>query len=1087
MADQQDQGIRPANSQPAPVTQIQSQPPAREAGAIPLPSAPAAPVVAAQPPGVLTGSDMLLALLLTALAFLLGSFAANNSDVWMNLASGQRIAEGEWSVGVDPFSFATEATDTRPAVVWVEHGWLYSLLLYLLHNLIGGAGLVILKALAVVGLAWCLLSIPGGRKARFMSVIHVGLALVAIGPQLVLRPMTVSFLFFGLTLLICFRAGALGGAVPKPRLLWWLPVLFWLWANLDVWFIMGPLMLALLWTGTGVSMLLGKPSAVGGTTLGAVLGVGLLACVLNPHHVRVFMLPPELASLAVSVVDLPDFLGAGGRALRNLRWADPDYYQLVSPLSARYWRGTPVSQSVAELVLLVLSFFSFAVSVIAPRRPGAPSIHPGRLLLWSVLLLLSLLQARLIPWFAIATAPLAVLNMVEWPARQANVQAPNWRPALLGRGLAFLVLAVLLFFAWPGWLFTQPGDMQSPRRVAWKMPVDPSLHGAALELAELNKAGQGLRVFNFNPDLANYCAYFAPGVKCYFDTRWQLFPDELAKAAKARMALAVNVPEGWQKTLADAKVSYLALSNFQNRREKESAGQLWRGDAHWLQKYTDGKAVIFAWSGPDKTIAGDFHADLNRRAFGKVPINLRAAKPPELPPEEPSFWSQYWQAAPPPPMAVSEAQLYLQYFHIMAISWRDPYNVADQVTRGFDAAALVPLGASFLYFCANEGVTPGGYTYKDNIPVLKTRDFGPPAAPLLALRAIRRAIAENPRYPRNYQVLAELCDALNRQEEHWTSYRGELNRTLRLRVEVRQIEILTALMTYLDLRPDDAEVQLRVGNMLSQFMHFDAALSHLQQALLHWDDNQPGGDDRQLAAARNRKKALEKRVRELEQIVQKQLDAYGLNAANKKVLDKVLLATRLKLPQKALELLADMKLETLSNEERLAREFWRIPLLLQLGRAGFLTEPITHPNLAQFRAYRAAAVGDYVDLDKAFADMERAQAFNRARETREKTFRYALALTLQTPVLTGRLTHSAQTLILQHVRQTYVTNLVAAEAELRTLRGMMALEYGDTAAARRFLDATLRMAAPDVFFPDRPIAERYLQLLRAQEPRAQEK
>src|SRR5207248_2032875 len=134
----------------------------------------------------------------------------------------------------------TEATPARPAVPWIQQSWLYALLFYLLYNLVGGAGLVVLKALGVVLLAWCLLRIPGGKSGRLVSVIYVGLAMVALSPQLFLRPMVVSFVLFGVTMLICYRAGALSHGTANPRLLWRLPLLFMLWANLDAWFIMGP-------------------------------------------------------------------------------------------------------------------------------------------------------------------------------------------------------------------------------------------------------------------------------------------------------------------------------------------------------------------------------------------------------------------------------------------------------------------------------------------------------------------------------------------------------------------------------------------------------------------------------------------------------------------------------------------------------------------------------------------------------------------------------------------------------------------------------------------------------------------------------
>ena len=458
--------------------------------------------------------DILLLLLLLVLSFLLASFAASNSDVWLHLASGRRIAQGEWTVGVDPFSFATEASPAHPAVRWVEHSWLYSLFLYLLYNLVGGPGLVVLKAVAVLALAWCLLRIPGDKRSRLISVIYVGLAFLALSPQLLLRPMTVSFLLFGITLLICYRAGALGNVTPKPRLLWWLPLLFCLWANIDDWFILGPLTLALLWLGVGLGSLLGIRGTFPGKTLGAVLGVGLLACLINPNHVRVFMLPPELANVILHVVNIPDFLGAGGRALQP---SEPDTFVLVSPLSQRYW-GNPLpggGQNIAGLAylcLLILGVISFIANSAVTKKPGAPGLHPGRFALWIGMAFLSLLQIRLIPWFAIVSAPITLLNLLDWRTWLTNIQVPSWRPALLGRLFVLLIALVLLFLAWPGWIYAPVGDFFSLRRVAWDMPIDPSPHAAALYLAgQKNGKPEIACVFNFSTDIAHYCCSVCPG------------------------------------------------------------------------------------------------------------------------------------------------------------------------------------------------------------------------------------------------------------------------------------------------------------------------------------------------------------------------------------------------------------------------------------------------------------------------------------------------------------------------------------------------------------------------------------------------
>ena len=64
-----------------------------------------APVKALSWPAWFAGADFLLAAVAIVLAFLIASFAARNSDVWLHLATGQRLLTGEYRPGTDPFSY----------------------------------------------------------------------------------------------------------------------------------------------------------------------------------------------------------------------------------------------------------------------------------------------------------------------------------------------------------------------------------------------------------------------------------------------------------------------------------------------------------------------------------------------------------------------------------------------------------------------------------------------------------------------------------------------------------------------------------------------------------------------------------------------------------------------------------------------------------------------------------------------------------------------------------------------------------------------------------------------------------------------
>src|SRR5438132_8345352 len=92
---------------------------------VPLPELPPTPEAAAgeAPPGP-GWLDRLFFLLVCALAFLLASTPARNSDLWLHLASGRLLAQGHFPGRTDPFASSTTGT------FWVNHAWLSDALLY---------------------------------------------------------------------------------------------------------------------------------------------------------------------------------------------------------------------------------------------------------------------------------------------------------------------------------------------------------------------------------------------------------------------------------------------------------------------------------------------------------------------------------------------------------------------------------------------------------------------------------------------------------------------------------------------------------------------------------------------------------------------------------------------------------------------------------------------------------------------------------------------------------------------------------------------------------------------------------------------
>src|SRR5262245_16702116 len=278
-----DKGIqpsKPATPAPAPsATGIQAQAPAAPAAAATAPKPkPIDPAILRRR---LVRAEHVLIGMLLLLAFFLGSFAVTNSDFWMHLATGRLIATGQYGFGDDPFSYATET-------IWVNHAWLYDLIVYLLYCVVGGPGLVILKSLLVVALVWVLLQMRRPEQSWCLPVLVIGLALLALSPRLWFGPTCVSFLFLAITLRLLLKPpgkqkaerltrwvhNTFGKDFPAPaRHLWWLPVLFLAWVNLDAWFALGPLTVGLVWLGTWLQARSGQAVIHAPRSLGLIFAV----------------------------------------------------------------------------------------------------------------------------------------------------------------------------------------------------------------------------------------------------------------------------------------------------------------------------------------------------------------------------------------------------------------------------------------------------------------------------------------------------------------------------------------------------------------------------------------------------------------------------------------------------------------------------------------------------------------------------------------------------------------------------------------------------------------------------------------------
>jgi hypothetical protein len=635
--------------------------------------------------------------------------------------------------------------------------------------------------------------------------------------------------------------------------------------------------------------------------------------------------------------------------------------------------------------------------------------------------------------------------------------------------------------------------------VAWDIDVDPSLRKTAQQL-QTWRDQQLLRPddhgFNYSPDIVNYCAWFCPQQKGFFDYRFELFSPELAREfVDVRQSLrgtpapagdSAPRPVDWQELFRSHHINHVVL--YGNDSSPLSAGipnslqsaiVMLFDPQHWTLLYMDGRSTVFRWNdsasqgGVRRPPLGTF--DPNPLAFGPQPEQAPALSPEQAPPQR--DLAALWLHRPPvPPLDGDLAARYLGYFNVMRQPqmWPFPAIAATQVGNvagNAGLAAACPGAVAVVGTAALRSVpdflalfSPRALEF-----FLRDKSYGPAAAPVLAVRAARRAIAASPDYAESYFALAEAYALLwGEQEEHWVGPTPASN-DLVPRQKLRQVQLLTALEYYVLLRPDNGEAHRKLFQNYIQLQYWDLALDHLRAATDFYTSKGPLPRESPDEFKR-RLDQMQQDLAKLRAEAKRREDDYQVDAQDKPLSGKVEKALQNGLIKRARDLLmeADAAQRGPAEMNRL------LDLLVSTGRPDEARELLKglseswRPNLGSdyewYNALIGAACGNYQQarlfLEEYLVRFEQSSLEGALRLTEMQTFQGALS----PRSLYGAL--SAPT----RVRQL---------AEWRVLCGMLALEEGANALAAKHFEAALNLGErQDFAFESRPIATHYLQLLK---------
>ncbi len=250
-----------------------------------------------------------LLLALTAVLFLTWfTGEVGDTDIWLHLMTGRHTLETRALTVPDPFSYTSNLNsaaypgEAKTRYFNLTHEWLAQILMYVIHAATGFPGLVLLRALLLLGFCGLVGLMVWWRTAGFYRSLAGAIAAgaVAINFQQS-RPFLITFVLLAVTMAI----------LERRRWMWALVPVFIFWANCHGGYFMGWVMLG-AYCGEALIQRLRKRPVEGERQLWLVTIASFLASAINPNGFR--------------VIEIMLLYRSSGIQSSNLEWQYPAFW-----------------------------------------------------------------------------------------------------------------------------------------------------------------------------------------------------------------------------------------------------------------------------------------------------------------------------------------------------------------------------------------------------------------------------------------------------------------------------------------------------------------------------------------------------------------------------------------------------------------------------------------------------------------------------------------------------------------------------------------------------------------------------------------
>lgn len=461
-------------------------------------------------------------------------------DFWWHMATGRSIVESGTIPAVDTFSY------TQAGSEFYNQSWLAQVLMYGLHSLGGLPLLIIVQALVLATAYGILLALCVRRSGALrLSVVLLLLTTLPLSfDNWLIRPQSYAFPIFAAFLYILAAWRSRGFGSEHRHRLWLLPPLMVIWVNLHGSFVLGGVLITLVFIGE--------------------LGLRVSGDRRLPPAERPARPPLRELLLWGGITAAALLLNPGGFAVLSYVFNLLGSSQVTTLVQE--W-APPTVRNPNGMIFYLYLIFLLLVFAYTRRRPD-----PVDMLLLLPFLWLAFGAVRNIVWFGMLAAPVVTLQLATLlpQDRRRNQGLPLMNGLLIG------LISLILLLGLP-WIKPHLGLPPALGRLT--APDTPVAAVAELQQQE----PQPERLFHAM-SYGSYLIWAAHEMPVFIDPRIELYP-----YAQWQDYLRLNSGRNIADLIAEYRFDGMLLSN----NEQAALIAALAEDPNWRQIYADEQSTVF--------------------------------------------------------------------------------------------------------------------------------------------------------------------------------------------------------------------------------------------------------------------------------------------------------------------------------------------------------------------------------------------------------------------------------------------------------------------------------------------------------------